>query len=195
MDTKVKLCQFIWQNISHHDKKEYKKAWTIFSEIDTSKFTDIKKKHNKVKFTARLWMMIYILEGYYKPLDKKIDENLKDLYLFTKANAFFYKKKDNEGQELLLELCKNKTEYKYGAKYLIALNSLKDSNPGFKKDEELAYKNYKEIFDHHSSNARDYFISKLSNSYLCIEFASNVQPMLTMHKLSSLIYTIYSSYL
>ncbi|CAG8694737.1 11710_t:CDS:2, partial [Racocetra persica] len=102
----------------HHDKKEYKKAWTIFSEIDTSK-------------------------------------------------CFFYEKKDNEGRKLLLELNKSNTEYKYGAKYLIAINSLKDSNPGFKKDEKLDYKNYKEINDN-SLNAKDYFISKPN---LCIEFS------------------------
>ncbi|CAG8807128.1 14181_t:CDS:2, partial [Gigaspora margarita] len=162
----------------HYNKKEYKKAWTIFSEIDTCKFKTNQcsiDTHNKVKFTARFWMTIYILEEYYRPL----------------ANAFCTRKKFTEGWKLLSDLNKSNTEYKYGAKYLIALNSLKDSHPGFKKDKELAYKNYKEISDY-SSSGKDYFISKISDSYLCIKFSLDVQPILSICQLLSYMYTIYS---
>ncbi|CAG8587632.1 12425_t:CDS:2 [Racocetra fulgida] len=74
----------------HHDKKEYEKAWTIFSEIDNCKFRPThysSQSHNIFKFTDKFWMTIYILENFYKENTNKIDEKFKDLYLLKKANT------------------------------------------------------------------------------------------------------------
>ncbi|CAG8444653.1 27271_t:CDS:2 [Dentiscutata erythropus] len=75
----------------HYDKKEYKRAWTIFSEIDSCKFGPkyySNKARNIFKFTAKFWITIYILEG----------------------REYF-----EEGWNLLLEV--SKAEYSYDAKY------------------------------------------------------------------------------
>ncbi|CAG8489271.1 11149_t:CDS:1, partial [Racocetra fulgida] len=65
----------------HHNKKEYEKAWTIFSDIYTCKFRtnhySSKKSHDTHKHTAKFWMTIYVLEGYYHEIQTEIDINLK----------------------------------------------------------------------------------------------------------------------
>ncbi|CAG8444611.1 27268_t:CDS:2 [Dentiscutata erythropus] len=137
---------------SHYDNKEYEKAWTIFSEIDTIKFKPDNYHLNKddiniFKYTARFWITIYIFEGYYIPPNKQIDENLKDLYLLKK--------------------------HKTGVL-------------GVKKDDELAYKYYKEVVDFIPNKEIEYFNSNTADRHLCIDF-DDMQPKLRMYEYSTVL--------
>ncbi|CAG8847255.1 35671_t:CDS:1, partial [Gigaspora margarita] len=139
----------------HYDKKEYEKAWTIFSEIATCKYRPknnySSKACNIYKFTAEFWMTIYIFEGYYKEI--QINVKFKKLYLLKKAKAFNDRGKYNEGYNLLLKVSKSKTEHAYDAKYWIAKLLLEGR--GVTKDKNRAYNYFKEVYDHFSNNIED----------------------------------------
>ncbi|CAG8655379.1 13073_t:CDS:1, partial [Racocetra persica] len=104
----------------HYDKKEYEKAWTIFSEINNCKFRPThysSQSHNIFKFTDKFWITIYILENFYKENTNKINEKFKDLYLLKKANTCQQRMKYIDEWKLLSEVSENKTEYYYDAKF------------------------------------------------------------------------------
>ncbi|CAG8857096.1 11595_t:CDS:1, partial [Gigaspora margarita] len=95
------------------------------------------------------------------------------------AKTFIDRRKYNEGYNLLLKISKSKTKYAYDAKYWIAkllLNGL-----GVIKDEDHAYKYFKEVCNHFSNNIEDnynHFDVRLEENRSCIYFDNAMKPKL-----------------
>ncbi|CAG8704095.1 10166_t:CDS:2, partial [Racocetra fulgida] len=177
----------------HHNKKEYEKAWTIFSDIYTCKFrTDhylSKKSHDTHKHTAKFWMTIYVLEGYYREIQTEIDINFKYLYLLKKARTLHEKKNYVKAWNLLAEVSESKTEYSYDAKYWSAICLLNGHDGYVKQDEKRAYEYFKAVFTRLSNinttentsssiidNNLSYFSTRLLDYHLCFKFNYDMKP-------------------
>ncbi|KAF0536240.1 hypothetical protein F8M41_009207 [Gigaspora margarita] len=95
------------------------------------------------------------------------------------ADAYYIKGKLIKVWKLLSELSKSNTKYKYDAKYWMA-NWHNTGVLGVKKDEELAYKYYKEVIDFVLNKKIEYFNSNTTDCRLCIDFNFDMQPKLRM---------------
>ncbi|CAG8588862.1 1722_t:CDS:2 [Dentiscutata erythropus] len=110
---------------------------------------------------------------YYEEKTHKIDENFKDLYMLKKAEKFHMRREYTNEWNLLSELSKSETKYKYVAKFWMANCLL--YGQGVKKDEERALKYLKDAYKNHIER----HLQDLEDTLLCIDFInSDCKPLL-----------------